>query len=500
MPVVAPQRDGEVRPDATEELHRRWMQALDALLQQIRRQRVSHVVAPPGRPRPLQQGELLSLLSLLQAMPAQTLRLIGIGHAEPLSQRLRRELLSSVSLLGLDPVEVCLQSSDADVLDLVALLFEALLGQRELDGNARTLLARLLLPYAKVALLDRALFVQRSHPARRLLDLLIEACETGAAETVAERALIAKVEETVERLVAEFNDNLLIFKRLADEFHGILDKHQRRVEIAERRAAETQRGQERLELARDRARAELRHRAAAGGLPQSIEIFLDQPWRHHLVMVILRESVEGRCVGDGAALLRALALADRMLEELAQARRGVRSGTWLLSALPALNEVFTSIGVYGESAHAQVEKLQQDLQAISEGRVPRPVASSSMPPMDLPPSPATGEHMLINVPELVQGEQIDTAEVDHFRGLAIGTWLDFTDDAGKLLAGKLSWVSPSSARLLFVNRRGARVCVVLAEQLAVMFRQGLLHWRVDATAFERAMLGVIDNIYPVTVE
>ena len=88
--------------------------------------------------------------------------------------------------------------------------------------------------------------MQKTHPARRLLNVLAEACEGNSGESAAERTLMAKVEEVVERLTAEFNENLAIFLTLEEEFRDFLGQHKRRIEIAERRAAEIQRGQERL--------------------------------------------------------------------------------------------------------------------------------------------------------------------------------------------------------------------------------------------------------------
>ena len=54
-----------------------------------------------------------------------------------------------------------------------------------------------MVPFVKVALLDRRMFVQKTHPAARLLNVLAEACEGNSGESAAERTLMAKVEEVV---------------------------------------------------------------------------------------------------------------------------------------------------------------------------------------------------------------------------------------------------------------------------------------------------------------
>ena len=90
----------------------------------------------------------------------------------------------------------------------------------------------------------------------------------------------------------------------------------------------------------------------------------------------------------------------------------------------------------------------------------------------------------------------DSTDADHFRSLPIGTWLDFVDKDNKVQAGKLSWVSPISSRLLFVNRRGVRFCVASPEELAMMVRMGRLRTHEEEDAFDSAMQGVIERLDP----
>lgn len=233
------------------------LEALHELLQQTRHVRedaTSAAQVAVGQQRPLSQREMMSVLSLLQATPSATLRAAIGEDGESLAQRLKSEVLSSATQLGVDPGQTRLDPQDEDAIDLVGMLFDVMLDERELEGRSRKLIGRLVVPFVKVAMLDRRMFVQKTHPARKLLNSLAEACEGNTGESQAERMLMAKVEEIIERLVAEFNENLAIFLTLEEEFREFLVQHRRRVEIAERRAAETQRGREKLEMARARRR------------------------------------------------------------------------------------------------------------------------------------------------------------------------------------------------------------------------------------------------------
>ncbi|MBN8799986.1 MAG: DUF1631 family protein, partial [Stenotrophomonas nitritireducens] len=470
------------------------LEALHELLAQTRHVREDATAAAQvavGQQRPLSQHEMMSVLSLLQATPTATLRAAVGDQSESLAQRLKNEVISGATRLGVDPGQARLDPQDEDAIDLVGMLFDVMLDERELEGRSRELIGRLVVPFVKVALLDRRMFVQKTHPARRLLNSLAEACEGNAGESQAERALMGKVEEIIDRLIAEFNENLAIFLTLEEEFRDFLAQHRRRIEIAERRATETQRGQEKLEMARLRAQAELERRLQGAPLPAAIEGFLRQPWNHHLTMSLLREGDEGESVGE------TLALADVLLEEVAEARRHVVGKPWLQSIQPGLRKVFASVGLHGEGSVGAVDALHDTLQAIAEARPELERALPELPQVSLPTPPAQ-ESAAMDLGSEARAESVDHVDAARFRAMDIGTWLDFIDKDGKVQAGKLSWVSPISSRLLFVNRRGIRFCVASPEELVVMERLGRLRPHMDDGAFDSAMQGVIDRLDPQT--
>ncbi|WDJ98998.1 DUF1631 domain-containing protein [Xanthomonas campestris pv. incanae] len=469
------------------------LDALHELLQQTRNVRENAASAASvavGQQRPLSQREMMSVLSLLQATPSATLQAAIGDDNESLAQRLKNEVLNSATRLGVEPATAKLDPMDEDAIDLVGMLFDVMLDERDLENRSREMIGRLVVPFVKVALLDRKMFVQKTHPARRLLNSLAEACEGNNGDSAAERVLMGKVEEIVDRLVAEFNENLAIFLTLEEEFRDFLSQHRRRVEIAERRATETQRGQEKLELARARALSELEQRVQAGApLPKAVEDFLRQPWLHHLTMAILRDGDEG------PGTVEALAMADGVLEELAEARRHIIGKPWLQAWQPALHRVFASVGLHGDAVVVAITALHDTLQAIAEARPELEKALPELPQVNLPPPAAESVSVVLGAEAVAQS--IDSADAERFRAMDIGTWLDFVDKDGKVQAGKLSWVSPISSRLLFVNRRGVRFCVASPEELAVMVRLGRLREHINDGAFDSAMQGVIDRLDPL---
>ncbi|WP_139118222.1 DUF1631 family protein, partial [Xanthomonas graminis] len=301
--------------------------------------------------RSLSPRELLSVLSLLQTTPLAGFAAI-CEHGGPLAQGLRRQLVAIGAALGLDPAATRLEPADADTLDLVGLLFEVMLDECVLQPAQRELLGQMLVPLAKVALIDGRLFVRDGHPARRLLNLLADACDGNAGDSAIEQVLLAQAQDVVERVVRDFDEHLALFLTLEAEFGSAYEQYRRRVEIAERRAAELQRAEERRDKARGLAVQAVDERLQRGAdgsvLPAPIETFLRQSWCQYLQQSALRDH------GHGAAVSAALALGDAVLAQCLQAQTGggVPAGGWLQPQRAELLRLWTSVGLEAAAADA----------------------------------------------------------------------------------------------------------------------------------------------------
>jgi len=440
--------------------------------------------------RPMSSHEMLSVLSLLQAEIPDGLRVAIQDPSQSVVQRVKSEVLSSVSRLGMDPGATCLNPVDEDAIDLVGMLFDVLLDERQLGGSARELIGRLVVPFIKVALLDRRMFLRKEHPARRLLNAVAEACEGNQGETPAERTLLAKAEEVVQRLVAEFNENMAIFQVLEEEFRSFMDQHHKRVELAERRTTEAQRGRERLETARAFAASELDKRVSGVALPPAMDVVMRRYWTHHLVVVQLREGEQSDAANN------ALACGDSLLAMADAARSGERA---LAAVLPQISSgllpVLASSGCVGEAADALVDAVSDELRAMAVGKV-QPILS--MPEMlsDAadPASSNDSEPATLRLVSDRAALEFNEADAEALRALPVGSWVEFVDAEGVGQPAKLSWVSPISSRLLFVNRRGMRVCVASVEELAALMREKRFSVRGANSAFERAMHQVLGQL------
>ena len=430
--------------------------------------------AAASRARELRMEEVFSVASLLQAEPPDVFAR-ALAGAGSLAEVIREQLNDGSRRLGLDPEKVRLSVYGEDAIDLVALLFDSVFRSQQLQDRARRLYARLVLPYVKVALTDQQMFVQPEHPARRLFDSITEAVAGNRGETPQERELLERATAASQRVVAEYNEDLAIFETAHAELDSLLRQQRRRVELQSERAAKATYGRERLGAARARADEVVARRLAAPPLTPPVAEFLSTTWRHHLVQVALREGTDGDAWPEAVKLGDGLVEADRIAGE----GRGGELARHLLSIEPALTACLASSGLDSSAAEHGIAMLVKGLVYPGAKRDLRP-----------PPESTQDEDAQERSLWLAGGTgslRFDARVAAEFDELPVDTWLRVTDLGGEAIDAKIAWISPLTARRLLVNRRGMRVLVASAEELASLVAAGRLQLGVEPTPFEQAM-------------
>jgi hypothetical protein len=435
-----------------------------------------------GKPHQvLRTEDLLSVAQILQGDdPAPFTLAIAADDARALSRAIREEILGGVRQLGFNPAETHFSIDEEDAIDLIGILFQSLFEANDLLQESRGLYGRLVVPYLKVALTDDSLFNRRSHPARQLLDVLTEACDGNAGETPQDRETLDRAEHAVDRVVEEYQDDQTIFELAASELRDQLDQQRRRAELAEKRAAESIHGRERLQQARRDAVGLVASRMSGRQLTAPVAHFLDRHWRHHLTQVWLREGVESErqriAIGIGDAMVQVDA-------DAAQAR-GRAVADQLLALQVPLGECYASCGMDATAARDAMARI------ISALAIPDAPRSEHAPEPLEDEAESTGDAAYSAGLRIAGGTdtlQFDPTIAMRMRRLRVGQGVRLIDEHGHETAGRIAWVSPMTSRLLIVNRRGVRKLVVSPEELAALVGSGRAVVRSVDAPFDEAM-------------
>lgn len=469
----------------------------------------------------LSATDLLSALTILQSQSiAMQAKADSVSDAAQAVQQIKRELLDQVSKLSDDAKERRVSNADEDTIDLVGMLFEYILQDRNLPAQMQALFGRLQIPYLKVAILDKHLFAQKSHPARRLLDVLAEAGKSWSEDSDRDQRVFGRIKTAVETVLRDFDDDVGVFDRELTAFTDFVDQHQKRAELAEQRAAEATRGREKLQEARRTSAREILKRIDGRNLPPIVHTVLSRPWANYLVLTLLRQ-------GDGSDEWRnALRFADEFVWS-AQPKNSESDTTRLRALLPqlekALRHGLTTVAYHESDVKQLMQELSQFYRRLLDGqkvetKTAQEVIAENVAPAALAKTSADGSVAAAGAPEsapvvtqspveeVVLSSAKDGADVpielpaeddEHVRAvrdLKVGTWIEFVDESDNRERAKLSWISPISAKYLFVNRRGLKVCDKTVAGLAVEMRRGTAIVLEEVPLFDRALDAIVARL------
>lgn len=459
--------------------------ALQALLLHVRGS-VAPTLEVSAQTQPISTRDLMRLLSHLQQYVPAPAAQDDFDLRNQLEQLLTRVSVKSGKsrVVGV---------ADEDVINLIAMLFECILDDRNLPDSLKALIGRLQIPMLKVAVLDKSFFSRSSHPARRLLNEIASAAMGwGGCDDQERDSLYLRIEQVVQRLLNDFGDDPAIFSELLADFLAFTNDERRRSELLEQRTRDAEEGRAKTELARQRVEQALNQALLGKVLPHGVVAFVQDAWSKVLLLTCLKygdQSAEWHADvqtmeqliwsvqrhDEPDASLRLLALVPGLLKSL---RDGLSSSAFdpfatgeFFSELETLHvQLFESPGQkHGQSADVPVMVEVRDeivLRTADEG----PIETAS-----------------IRLP----ADDAGLLQVDQLRP---GGWVEFQEDEENTLRCKLAAIIDATGNYIFVDRTGMKVLERSRTGLALEFRRGAVRTLDDTLLFDRALESVIGNL------
>jgi hypothetical protein len=455
--------------------------ALQELLLHVRGS-VAPTLEPSSASQPITTRDLLRLLSHLQQYVPALAAQDDFDLRNQLEQLLTRVSVKSGKsrIVG---------GADEDVINLIAMVFDCILEDRNVPDSLKALIARLQIPMLKVAVLDKSFFSRSSHPARRLLNEIADAAMGwGDCDSAERDSLYVRIEQVVQRLLSDFVDDPAIFSELLADFLAFTSDERRRSELLEQRLRDAEEGRAKTELARRRVEQALNQALLGKVLPPSVVTFVQNAWSKVLLLTRLKhgdQSAEWQADvqtmeqliwsvqrhDDPEFSLRLLTLVPGLLKSL-------RDGLTSIAFDPfATGEFFSEL----EALHVKVlERAADTDQATMMVEVSQQIV---LPTAD----EGSVELTSVRLPH----DDAGLRQVDQLR---LGSWVAFAEDDEHNLRCKLAAIIEATGKYIFVDRTGTKVRERSRASLALEFRRGAVRALDDTLLFDRALESVLGNL------
>lgn len=503
-------------------------------------------ILAPGQAAQIPRDSLLALLQLLQH------RLVSGSVEQVEDQWDVVGHLNSLFLEQLPGQSASIGKLDDDIINLVAMLFQFVLEDRNLAAPIKALLAKMQIPIIKVAMKDKGFFSKAGHPARKLLNAMATSCLGWQEPKNLERdPLYKKITSIVTTLLEDFEDDEHIFESILLDFNDFIALEKRRASLIEQRTLDAEDGKAKSEVAREAVKVLLQEKMHNKTMPPVVMSLLQDAWSNVLFLYYLKSGCESEEWLQGVAVVDELLWSvapmqspeDRkqLLKLIPQLLKNLRQGLSKVAFNPfEMNRLFDELeNVHLEQLKQSIAQPAEPEKAIeprkAEGQPPRQrlafdneppevkntVSSSAMTldqaleqqrgpeqAADATEEGFTEESLLAELDELddLEGfgdDEVSQPEVTSEQNdiylqrvdiLAVGNWLEMIQDDGAPLRCRLAAIIRGTGKYIFVNRAGMKVAEHSRESLAAAIANGEVTLLDDGLLFDRALESVIGNL------
>jgi hypothetical protein len=380
-------------------------------------------------------------------------------------------------------------ATEKATIEVVALMFQAILSEERIPPAVRVWFARLQMPVLRVAIAEPEFFGSMEHPARQLIDRM-GSCVLGFdAATINGSALEAEIRRVVQVIEQYPETGRRVFQLVYDEFQKFLGKFLTEKGPTQRLVSVAQQVEQKETMAIQYT-IELRNMLLDMPVREEIRQFLFKVWAEVLAVAAVKngpQHEETITLKKSAADLVWAASAKpnrtdraRVIDDLPRLLQRLRQGMTLLGLQAPAQEAH--IKVIGDTLadaflskteaipQAQIEELAKRLANLED-------FVSDDPAADLPLDAESIELMLgidasnINV-VADGGSRPSAAMLSWARELQLGNWFTI-DHNGQTSHVQYAWRSDRGQLHLFASSDG-RSFLVQQRRLAAYLQAGLL--------------------------
>ena len=479
---------------------------------------VSHVAQIP---------ELISILNQFQLTDQSS----NTGAVIPL-EKIRGAIKNELNTKAVNQV-------DNDVINLVAMLFEFILGDPQLSVHMKELLGRLQIPMLKVAILDHDFFSDALHPARRLLNGLARAGQAwDPKEKLEEDHYYQIISKIISRISSEFKEDISLFSDLNEKLEQLLASQQRRQGASEHKLKLAEEAQAKVQIANIQALEMITDLCESSITPPFLINFLNEQWSRVLSKAVLLES-------ESRIQQASLVITDLLWS--IQPQQMTLNRPEFLKVVPRLLKTIRAVGTDMKFEEEAMKAFFDNLQRIHLGEVslsnykegsedvdlsdfedlghkedgPSELDLSEFEDLglhkktnfaksndnqlnhsdsnddtdndDLPDNVITFKSQQTDSDEPSSIPSCDPAFYEQVNEFSMGARFDLTKN-DETIRCNLAVVIKSIGKYVFVNRHGIKVDEKSTDQMALSLQDGTLKHLDDSQLFDRALEAVIGSL------
>ena len=403
-------------------------------------------------------------------------------------------------------------------IDVVAMLFEFILGDEQIPPGLRTVIGGLQIPFLKAAMLAPEVLQQAEHPARQLLNRMSSAAVGLDPLSPMGQSIEAEITRLVRRILAEFEDDLAIFSACLNDLESFLGVHLRNADNTTALSVDALEEAEKISALLISTGISLRALLSPLSLDKRVVDFIMNIWVRVLVQAAWRERLKSKPAAinglpapseEYRALLPELVWSvldkpgaqerNALIRLLPSLVKRLKAGLLLIQlseeagqqALDQLVSVHTQVLRNSQPEQREqpgLEELRERFAEFVIGRNERVVVNAEPPEVAAATIEAAFAERGVSASlDLDYNPDPEfEADVEWLTPMQMGTCVECWSDEN-FEAARLTWINATRTLYLFKLESSARPIVYSDKSLVKSLREGSVRLVEHAPAFERAV-------------
>lgn len=404
-------------------------------------------------------------------------------------------------------------------VDVVAMLFEFILDDKQIPAELRQHIGRLQIPMLKAAMLTPDMLQDERHPARQLLNRISSAAVATDPSTPAGRQLMAEIDRVSGEILSGFESDIAVFSRALDEFERFLQMHVQRDDREAASGIEAVETAEKLSILLTNIRATLCDVLLPLNIDKRLSDFIIRVWPHVMVhatwqdlerktpleqpdslfqqyRAVLPELIwsvqEKSTPQERSALMRVLPdLVKRLTKALQLVQLPEDESREILDQLVAMHTQVLRGGQKGGAQKApDLEQLRKDFSrlVINWDRVSWSLAEPPQPRADLIEEVLALRGVVAELNLGVNTMAASQADREFLeQAYLLGTRVEFRAEGSEARQAQLAWISTHHSLYLFRSEPDGAFALYTFAALLEALEQGRVVPVEYAPVFERAV-------------
>lgn len=179
-------------------------------------------------------------------------------------------------------------------------LFDYLLIDKYLKKGIKNLIRQIRIPFFKLALNDKSLFTETSHPARLLLNDMIKVGLLWSAQDLKTSKIKEQLEIVVQQIIATSKEKDInqVFSDAEEQFKQFSSGLIKRVKIFEKRLIESEEGKARAESTQAAAKKLINQITCKKDIPLFVLNIFNKAWERVIFLELLKNNHENKVNGE----------------------------------------------------------------------------------------------------------------------------------------------------------------------------------------------------------